>query len=145
MQNSLTISQLGEKVGLPPKTIRFYEEIGLITKPKRAANGYRVYTSELIDELILIKNARELGLPIVEIKKLMVGCEKNNCEHTRHYLQNEITNYLEVLKNKIQQMEHLKQQLTRLKQSITNNCDTTSCNLLGQLTKLPKGGEENGL
>ena len=69
----VTIGELGKKTKLSTKTIRFYETIGLIQKPKRADNGYRMYPSETIDELSLIKNARDLGLPIAQIKKIDAG------------------------------------------------------------------------
>ena len=138
----VTIGELGKKTKLSTKTIRFYETIGLIQKPKRADNGYRMYPSETIDELSLIKNARDLGLPIAQIKKLMQGCDNGNCEHTRQYLHTEIDTYLAELQTKIIHMENLKQRLTTLQQTVIDTCkEKANCNILGQLAKLPKGGE----
>lgn len=144
--NLLTIGNLSQKIGLPAKTIRFYEEIGLIDIPKRAENGYRIYSADAIEKLSLIKNARDMGLPIPEIRKLMKGCSDGNCSHTKEYVKEEIHEYLKVLDEKIQQMQILRQKLQDLKENInTDNCDNSGycCNILKQISdEKVKGGEK---
>ncbi len=148
MEPFLTIGQISKKVDLPTKTIRFYESIGLITSAKRAENGYRMYSLEVIEELSLIKNARDLGLPIEEIKKLISGCKDGNCDHTKEYVENEVDSYLKLLDKKIHQLTHLRTQLTLLRRNIMidENCDNSKycCNILSQLSKDVKGGEFGG-
>jgi Cu(I)-responsive transcriptional regulator len=56
--------------GLPAKTIRYYEEIGLIA-PRRAANGYRDYSGDDIHRLAFLKRARNLGFSIDDCRQLM--------------------------------------------------------------------------
>src|SRR5215469_8231510 len=107
----LRIGELAKQVGLPTKTIRFYEEIGLISQAQRAENGYRVYSESAVEELSLIKHARDLGLPIPEIRKLMIGCTDGNCDHTKEYVKKEVGDYLRILNQKIQQLQELKVQL----------------------------------
>lgn len=143
----LSIGNLGKQVGLPTKTIRFYEEIGLISKARRAENGYRVYSEKAIEELTLIKHARDLGLPIPEIRKLMIGCENGDCTHKREYVEKEIGDYITKLDEKIEQLQTLSTQLKSLKNNLvlnTANCDnkTYCCNILSQIESLPKGGEK---
>lgn len=142
----LTIGNLAKKVGLPTKTIRFYEEIGLVDAPRRAENGYRIYTLDTVEKLSLIKNARDMGLPIPEIRKLMRGCVDGDCSHTKQYMQKEVHTYLHVLDEKIQQLEQLRQKLQNLEKNIVigDNCDSTGycCNILKQISdKEIKGGE----
>ena len=146
MEKQLTIGQLGAKVGLSTKTIRFYEATGLIASPNRAENGYRQYTRQTIKELSLIKYARDLGLPIPQIKKLMKGCEGSNCKHSEEYVEREIDDYLKVLNQKITEQVRLKQKLMALRHSISDckNKDTNTeycCNILGQLANLKPGKE----
>jgi len=146
MQKNLTIGELGKATGLPTKTIRFYESIGLIDKAKRAENGYRSYDASQIETLSLIKNARDLGLPIPQIKKLMLGCLDGDCSHSQKYIDKEIADYLEVLGGKIREMTHLKDQLQKLRQTL-GTCDGEHdsqycCNVLGQIAQLKEGGEE---
>lgn len=143
----LTIGSLGKQVGLPTKTIRFYEEIGLISKARRAANGYRVYSEKAIEELTLIKYARDLGLPIPEIRKLIIGCENGDCAHTKDYVEKEIGGYIAKLDEKIEKLQTISTQLKRLRKSLvlnTTNCDDNSycCNILSQIESLSKGGEK---
>lgn len=142
---TLTIGQLGHQTGLSAKTIRFYEDIGLIAKAKRADNGYRVYEDDAKEELTLIKNARDLGLPIPEIRKLMAGCENGDCDHAKDYVEKEVASYLDILNEKIQQMQRLKTKLETLKKTIHEQPEKFEevycCNILNQITKL-EGGEE---
>ncbi len=65
----MQIHEASSIVGLTHKSIRYYEEEGLL-KPKRNNNSYREYDSEDIKNLKLIKFLRELNVPIFEIKKL---------------------------------------------------------------------------
>lgn len=139
MKQTLTIGQLAGQVGIPAKTIRFYESIGLIEPAKRLENGYRAYESGAEEELRIIKYARDLGLPIAEIKKLMEGCGGGNCRHSKKYLESEIAEYTKLLDEKIRQLTTLKQRLSTLKGTITlNDCKEKNaycCNILHQLVE----------
>lgn len=66
----MNISDAGKRSGLPPKTIRFYEEIGLIT-PTRQANGYRDFSEEDLHKLAFLRRARALGFSTEECRQLM--------------------------------------------------------------------------
>lgn len=56
--------------GLPQKTIRYYEEIGLV-KANRAANGYRDYSQAHLHKLTFLHRARSLGFSIEECRQLL--------------------------------------------------------------------------
>ena len=66
----MNVSQAARRSGLPAKTIRYYEEVGLI-RPDRAANGYRDYSAEDVHSLAFLKRARGLGFSIEECRQLM--------------------------------------------------------------------------
>ena len=66
----MNISQIAEETGLPPKTIRYYEEIGLIT-PDRGANGYRIFTDSHLHKLAFLGRARALGFTIEDCRTLL--------------------------------------------------------------------------
>jgi DNA-binding transcriptional MerR regulator len=103
-----TIGQVAKITGLPAKTLRFYEEKGVIKNAYREENGYRYYDDENIEDIKLIKYARDLGLPLSEIMKLMIGCKNGDCEHTKAEVQKDIEGYLEMLSERIRQMQNLK-------------------------------------
>jgi DNA-binding transcriptional MerR regulator len=61
------IGEISKKTGLSIKAIRFYEEKGLIEQPKRKGR-YRVYDEKDIELLLLIKEAKSLGITLTKLK-----------------------------------------------------------------------------
>lgn len=66
----MNISQTAMATGLPAKTIRYYEEIGLIA-PARGQNGYRSFSQQDVHKLGFLGRARELGFSIEECRALL--------------------------------------------------------------------------
>ena len=66
----MNIGDVARSTGLPAKTIRYYEDIDLVT-PARAENGYRDYASEDVHRLSFIQRARSLGFSIDECRLLL--------------------------------------------------------------------------
>lgn len=66
----MNISDVARETGLPPKTIRYYEDIGLI-RPRRDTNGYRVFRQSDSHKLAFLGRARALGFSIEDCRKLM--------------------------------------------------------------------------
>src|SRR3546814_11665099 len=67
----MNIGTVAEKSGVPPKTIRYYESIGLIPSADRRANGYRTYSEIDMYTLNFIKRARSLGFSVDEVHDLL--------------------------------------------------------------------------
>ncbi|MBW9400262.1 Cu(I)-responsive transcriptional regulator [Leclercia sp. EC_58] len=67
----MNISDVAKKTGLTSKAIRFYEEKGLVTPPLRSENGYRSYTQKHLDELTLLRQARQVGFNLDECGDLV--------------------------------------------------------------------------
>ncbi|MBO8133696.1 Cu(I)-responsive transcriptional regulator [Dickeya fangzhongdai] len=67
----MNISDVAKKTGLTSKTIRFYEEKGLMTAPLRCENGYRSYDLHHIEELTLLRQARQVGFTLEECRELV--------------------------------------------------------------------------
>lgn len=66
----MNIGTAARQSGLPPKTIRYYEEIGLLTAD-RAANGYRDYSNEDVHRLRFVQRSRSLGFSVEECRQLL--------------------------------------------------------------------------
>ena len=66
----MNIGTAAEQANLPPKTIRYYEEIGLLS-PGRAENGYRDYSDKDIHRLRFLQRSRSLGFTIDECRLLL--------------------------------------------------------------------------
>ena len=68
---TLSIGLLAKAADVKVPTIRFYEEIGLLPEPRRAANDRRVYDADAVRRLAFIRHARDLGLNIDAIRELI--------------------------------------------------------------------------
>lgn len=67
----MNIGEAAARSGLPPKTIRYYEDIGLVGPTARSANGYRDYGSPDLHTLRFLKRARSLGFSVEECRELL--------------------------------------------------------------------------
>ncbi|WP_186379361.1 Cu(I)-responsive transcriptional regulator [Yersinia massiliensis] len=67
----MNISDVAKKTGLTSKAIRFYEEKKLVTPPIRTDNGYRSYSAKHIEELTLLRQARQVGFTLDECRELL--------------------------------------------------------------------------
>jgi Cu(I)-responsive transcriptional regulator len=66
----VNIGEVSKKAGLPVKTIRYYEDIGLI-KPMRDANGYRSFADSDMHKLAFLGRSRALGFTIEDCRSLL--------------------------------------------------------------------------
>ncbi|WP_395548431.1 MULTISPECIES: MerR family transcriptional regulator [unclassified Lacrimispora] len=75
MKNNLfTIGELSKLYNIPIKTLRYYDEIGLLNPAKvDADSNYRYYTVEQFILVDLIKNSKIMGMSLAEIKELVSG------------------------------------------------------------------------
>lgn len=67
----MNISEIAQKTGLTAKSIRYYEEIGLIPPPTRTKTGYREFSEQDGHRLRFIQRARGLGFPVEECRRLL--------------------------------------------------------------------------
>jgi MerR family copper efflux transcriptional regulator len=66
----MNIAEVARRAGLPAKTIRYYEDIGLI-RPNRSENGYRAFSPKDLHTLAFLGRARSLGFSIEECRTLL--------------------------------------------------------------------------
>ena len=66
----MNIGEVAERAGLPAKTIRYYEDIGLI-RPRRDPNGYRSFSDRDLHRLAFLARARALGFSIQACRTLL--------------------------------------------------------------------------
>lgn len=106
----MKISALCLKTDMTKDTIRFYEKLGLLTKIERAANGYKLYTNAHVEQLLLIKHAKELGFTLDEIKQLATLLFSKQLT---------ITEMERFLKQKEQEIDHKILKLQQFKEQIS--------------------------
>jgi MerR family copper efflux transcriptional regulator len=76
MTPPLTIGQLAKATGVASKTIRYYEQIGVLPTPTRSPARYRQYDQSGVQRLRFIRRARSLRVPLREIKTLVMALEE---------------------------------------------------------------------
>ncbi len=69
----MLIREVAAQTGVPPKTIRYYETIGLLPPAQRGANNYRQYTTDDADTLKLVAGARSLGIALDDIADILAA------------------------------------------------------------------------
>lgn len=67
----LQIGEVAERVGLSLRSVRFYEESGLLTPAARTDGGFRLYTEDQVERLLLIKRMKPLGFSVQEMRDLL--------------------------------------------------------------------------
>jgi DNA-binding transcriptional MerR regulator len=67
----LKIQDLSLQTGVTAKTIRYYEQVGVLPPPARRSNGYREYTQADVDRLRLVAGARRLELSLDDIREII--------------------------------------------------------------------------
>ena len=81
-----TINKLAKLSGITTRTLRHYDQIGLLSPPRSSSNGYRIYDQMEVDKLQHILFYRELGLPLDEIKRLVDNEDFNTNEALHNHL-----------------------------------------------------------
>ena len=88
----MRIGQLADQLGINPKTIRYYEQIGLIPLAPRTSGGYREYSDTDADRLTFIRTAQRLGLSLEEVAEILSLRERGQrpCAYVRDVIEEQI-------------------------------------------------------
>jgi MerR family transcriptional regulator, copper efflux regulator len=87
------VSELAERVGLPPSTLRFYEQAGLVPA-RRSESGYRLFDDQAVERIEVITTGKRLGLPLEEIRELLRAWEDGLCRDVRDRLRPMVQNQI---------------------------------------------------
>ncbi len=112
-QTRLKIGQIARQSGLSVKTIRYYEDLGLLAPTvDRTESGYRMFAPEVLVRLSFIKRAQRLGLSLEEIEQILQVYDHGDlpCQEVKQHLETKI---LEV-EHRIQELQALQQELRHL-------------------------------
>jgi DNA-binding transcriptional MerR regulator len=71
----LTVKQIAARVGVPDRTVRYYDRIGLVCAAERSDAGYRLYGAAEEGKLRFIRRAKMLGFSLDEIRELIAAAE----------------------------------------------------------------------
>lgn len=79
----LTIGRLGSLSGLEPKTLRYYDRVGLVRPAGRTGAGYRMYDETTVDRLHFIRRSKALGMSLADIRRILAVRDEGAapCQH----------------------------------------------------------------
>jgi MerR family copper efflux transcriptional regulator len=120
----MRIGEVAEATGTTTKTLRFYEEQGLLPAAERTASGYRDYTTDVMGRLDFIHRGRAAGLTLAQIRQILDIRDHGQapCEHVRNLL----TKRLGDLDTQIAELVALRHAIARLQATATNT-EPDSC------------------
>ncbi len=108
----MNIGAAAKSSGVPAKTIRYYESIGLIPPAHRTESGYRDFSKIEIDTLRFIQRARSLGFPVKDVAKLL------DLWHDRSRASSDVkalaTGHVEAIDRKISELHSMRDTLLHL-------------------------------
>lgn len=121
----MRIGELADCIGVNPKTVRYYEGIGLLPAPARQPSGYREYSDEDVDRLRFIRTAQRLGLSLAEISEILGFRERGErpCDYVLEVLDRQVAD----LDRRMAEMSELRRELTALKAEADRLPDKETC------------------
>jgi Cu(I)-responsive transcriptional regulator len=127
----MNIGQAAEKSGLPAKTIRYYEDIGLV-KPQRDTNGYRAFRESDVHKLSFLGRARALGFTIEDCRNLLALWE--DTDRASSDVRVIAKDHLQQIEAKIADLQNMQRTLSDLVRDCAGD-DRPDCPILLQLGK----------
>ncbi|MBO9100741.1 MULTISPECIES: Cu(I)-responsive transcriptional regulator [unclassified Rhizobium] len=133
----MNIGDASERSGLPAKTIRYYEEIGLVS-PDRSGNGYRDYREADIHKLRFLQRSRGLGFSVEECRQLLAlyGDRDRASADVRQIASAKLSE----IDRKIRELSELRRTLETLVHACHGN-DRPDCPILEELAEGPGNGQ----
>jgi DNA-binding transcriptional MerR regulator len=115
----ISIGELAKKLEMSQRTVRYYEEIGLLNSIKRVEGGRRVYTDVDLRRLKLIKRLKIMGMTLSEMQELeaMWTIEKSNEKVLKRLLEL-LGNHLKRLDDRVADLDILRNEIVEYQERI---------------------------
>lgn len=120
----MLIGELADATGVAAKTLRFYEDAGLLHHPDRTTGGYRDYPSDVVDRVVFIRHAQTAGLTLRQIRDILAVRDDGRapCRHAAAL----VDDRLDEVEQRLRELDATRTQLRRLKQRL-DDLDPAHC------------------
>lgn len=106
----LQIGDVADRTGLSLRTIRHYEEVDLLPGPQRSQGGFRLYTEDAVQRLLLVKQMKPLDFTLEQMREILELRERlanpRLSTRTRAGLQGRLEHYLQLAEAKLAELEN---------------------------------------
>lgn len=119
------IGEIASKLGINTKTIRYYEEIGLVPEPARTTAGYRMYSVKEREQLRFIIKAKATGLTLEEIGEILILRRNGQmpCDQVLAMLDRK----LGLIDQQVQALLDFRGELLTIRSEATSTMDSEAC------------------
>jgi MerR family mercuric resistance operon transcriptional regulator len=126
--SGLTIGRVARHAGLAIDTVRYYEREGLIEKPARTSSGYRQYPADAVARLQFIRQAKELGFTLSDIRELLAlrVAPGKSCADVRARTEAKIAD----IEQRVAHLNRMKRALVKLAATCSGRGPTSECPIL---------------
>lgn len=130
----ITISGLADKTGIGVETIRNYERMGLIEKPRRGPGGYLLYRGEDAEILIFIRRATSLGFGLSAIRELIEISRPQSGANCGAIYEIAVRQLAEI-RLRIEELGRMEKALSELAATCPRDAALTECTILSTLVQ----------
>lgn len=109
-EETFFIGGLADRTGVPPDTIRYYEDEGVLPRPERSEAGYRLYDESSVERLRFVCQAQTLGLQLDEIAEILALVEERGVDPCPH-VEAKLRQRLAQLRERMRELEALEERL----------------------------------
>jgi MerR family copper efflux transcriptional regulator len=131
LKEKMTIGRTAKQAGVTIDAIRFYERRGLLPRPTRSANGYRIYSEQTIDRLHFVRRAKDLGFKLDEIASLLALQDEGGAKAQVKKL---TTEKLAKVEQKISDLQRMRDTLRALNNQCSGSGSIRNCPIIETLT-----------
>jgi DNA-binding transcriptional MerR regulator len=140
-----TVKQVADRIGLPSRTIRYYDSIGLVSPGERSGAGYRLYGPEDEGKLQFVRQAKSLGFSLAEIRGLITAAERGCCGEVIPELERLLDAKVAEIDGRIADLHSFRQRLVAYRAGTGSGCGCTGHGAFCEcLTGAPLLQIENG-
>lgn len=138
----MRIGELADSLGLNPRTIRYYESIGLLPAPERTPSGYRVYGGDAGERLTFIRTAQRLGISLDEVREILALRDRGEppCAYVRGVLRRQVAD----LDERMAELRALRDELFAL-DAVAERLpirDNDGCRIIDHVRRQKSAGKE---
>lgn len=129
----MRIGEVATQSGVPIKTIRYHEEIGVLAAPARSPSGYREYDPDVIDRLRFVRASQSIGLSLGEIREIVAYRDRGEvpCAHVLDLLRRRTKEVAERIEELEKARDVLDRLVTRASRLRPEDCSADSvCHLI---------------
>lgn len=123
----LRVSGVAKRTDVPPRTVRFYADVGLLRPVTRGKNGYRFFGPDAVERVHLLRRASRLGVPLKEIAEVLRVAERSDCADAHLAFAQALRQRIAEVDREVRDLGAIREQLVDLAAESDVGCTDALC------------------